>query len=109
MSTKAGDSLIRRVEQGARVRQVREALGMTGDEFAAELTKWSRLFGVGTGYEKGKVSKIESGSRKLTIEEAAIISAIDRDERGAAWLIFGDVSKRAARDLFSRVAGSKGG
>ena len=88
MSTKAA-TIIQKVERGERIKEIRVALGMTGDEFAAELTTRAKVFGYPATYERAKVSRIESGGRKLTVEELAIILEMDPERRSLAWLVFG--------------------
>lgn len=107
VSTKAGraDSLVRLAERGDRVREVRVALGMSGDEFAATLTQLSKSLGAPVRYDEAKVSKIERGTRRLTAEEAAIVASIDPEERPVAWLVFGDVSRKMDSRGWTKIAG----
>lgn len=88
------DVLVRLAERGGRVRQVREAMGLTGAAFAIELSRLLKTLGTPGKYDEAKVSKIEGGTRKLTAEEAAVIASIDPEERPVAWLVFGDVSRK---------------
>lgn len=84
------DALLQKVEQGERVAEIRDALGLSGEAFATLLQKRLHALGVGRNYDKFKVSRMESGGRKLTIEEAAVIADLDPSKRGAVWLVFGD-------------------
>jgi hypothetical protein len=53
------------------------------DVFAAAMTA------VGKGrYDSSKVSRIESGERKVSIEDAEVLAAVDPLKRGAAWVAF---------------------
>ena len=92
MSQKAVD-IIQRVERGERIKAIRKALDMTGDEFAAELTARARAYGVDAAYDRAKVSRIEGGGRKVRVEELAIILELDPQHRSLAWLVFGDTRK----------------
>jgi ribosome-binding protein aMBF1 (putative translation factor) len=101
VSPKQGDrdaeevaKLVRRAKRGQRVRAVRKAMGMTGDQFAARLSQLSTVLNEPAVYDKTQVAKLERGSRILTAEEAAIIASIDPEERPVAWLVFGDVSRK---------------
>lgn len=71
--------------------QVREAAGMTGEAFAEAINAAAVQRGVpGVNYDKSKVSRLEAGSQAtLLAEEAAIIAALDREERGVEWLALG--------------------
>lgn len=99
------DVLMRRAELGARVRLIREALGMTGEEFGAALTRAGKDFGVSLRYDSAKISKIERGGRELSPEEAAILTMLDPEARGFPWLIFGDIAKMASKKMFKKVLG----
>jgi hypothetical protein len=90
-----------RHERGARIKQVREALGMSGDGFAELLEECFRLLGFPASYNKSKVAKMEGGDRKLTVEEAAVIASVDPHTRGIDWLIFGPGGKISAGGLRS--------
>lgn len=107
MSSKTVE-LVQRAERGARVANVREALALTGEEFAKRLNAAAKARGLRATYDKGKVSRMESGSRKLTAEEIAIVATLDPKERGVDWLVFGDVpaeEKRPSRPLKDGTSG----
>ena len=89
MSTKR-DELVQRVERAGRIAKIRARLGLTGDEFAAEMTKVARQMGLQSKFDKSKVSRLESGDKKtLTAEELTILTALDPDQRGPVWLLSG--------------------
>lgn len=88
VSTKA-DALIRKAERGERVALIRHALEMTGDQFAVLIATRAAGYGLRVSYDKGKVSRLESGTRKVTVEEVAILTEIDPMCRSVAWLVFG--------------------
>src|SRR4051812_4928637 len=96
VSTKT-DDLIRKAEQGERVKMIREARGMTGEQFAAELMAVAKSFGLRMRYGKDKVSRLERGGRSMTAAEVAMLTLIDKEERDAIWLVFGDVSRSVIR------------
>lgn len=91
------DAVLQRIDRGGRVASIREALDMTGEAFAKELSARMKAMGVPKRYDKGKVSLIESGTRKLTVEEAVIIADLDPRARGAVWLVFGERRRGALR------------
>lgn len=111
MSRKEGDRTdaealaIRRIQRGVRVRLIRKALEMGGEAFAQELERLSASLGVPVNYDAAKLSKIERGGRDLTAEEATIIASIDPEDRGAGWLIFGDVARKMGQRGWKQVAG----
>lgn len=98
-----GDELVRRAERGACVREIREALGLTGEQFAAELAKAGKSYGLKLRYDSAKISRLELGGRKISAEEAAILAELDKEGRGVAWLVFGDVAKKAGAGRFKKL------
>jgi len=93
MPTKA--ELIRQVEQGERVKEIRESLGMTGDAFGERLGQLSRDAGIVAVYGKDKISRIESGRQKMSREEVLLIARLDKKQRGPDWLVFGPPAEAA--------------
>lgn len=103
MSSKSGDELIRRAAIGERVRAVREALGTTGEQFAAAMTKQARAYGLKKRYDKTRLSRIETGSGLLKAEESAIVGVLDPEQRGAIWLVLGGATPMPAQAGFRKV------
>lgn len=83
----------RQKARGARVLGVREALQLSGDEFARLLEQVAARHGHGDDVQLDKtvVSNIERGKRRLSVEEAAAVVEIDPEGRSFAWLVFGPV------------------
>lgn len=92
LSTKAVSDVLRRAQRGGRVREIREAMGLQQDAFGAELTKAGAAFGLEESYNKDKVSKIETGARDVTVDEMALLLAMDPKKRTIDWLVFGAAS-----------------
>jgi transcriptional regulator with XRE-family HTH domain len=84
----------RKRARGVRVREVRDALGMSGDAFAARLMEIGAQMGHDGAIQLDKtiVSNIENGKRQLSVEEAAAIIEIDPSRRPVQWLVFGKKS-----------------
>jgi len=87
------------------VAEVREALNVSGDDFAEAVEKRLRAYGVERRYDKAKISRIEGGSRDLTAEEAMVIAELDPQGRGPAWLTFGEAHEWSHTALGKRSAG----
>ena len=86
---KSEQEMIQRIRRAARVAEVREALGLSGEEFGKLLGKNLSALGWQAHYDKAKVSRIESALRDLTVEEAAVIARLDPKRRGMLWLAIG--------------------
>lgn len=75
---------------GKRAYSIRLALGdgwkvpLPMADFAALLSRRS-----GVRYDSSMVSRIESGDRKLTLDDVAVIASIDPKGRGRDWLAWG--------------------
>ena len=95
---------IQRIHRGARVAEIREALDLSGEEFAEVLRKNLLAFGVERRYDKAKISRIEGGSRDLSLEEAAVIAELDPQRRGILWLTFGEIARVDAAKFFKKTA-----
>jgi hypothetical protein len=75
---------------GERVYEVREALGtrrkpLSQDAFAALLTAQG-----GRTYYGSEFSLIERGAKALTLDDVAVIAAVDPQHRGKLWLAWGE-------------------
>lgn len=80
------ESRQRRAE-GDRVKAVRESLRLKQPDFAAMLTDEARRQGRSwLRYDVSMVSRLENGSRDLSIDDTAIIAGIDPERRGKLWL-----------------------
>lgn len=83
----------RRRAEGDRVRAVREAIGERQPAFALRLTGQARKLGmIWLRYDNTIVSKLEQGTRDLSIDDTFVIAAIDPRQRGRQWLITGEES-----------------
>lgn len=104
------DALRLKLEQGERVKRVRDALGQSQDAFAETLGQAvQQAVGLKAQYGKSKLSKMEGGERKITAEEAVVIADLDPDKRGARWLVFGPKRQRGALLDDPRKAMGRGG
>lgn len=102
MSSKAVE-LVRAAERGDRISAIREAMGLGGEEFAVAVNKAGAALGFELGYEKSKVSRLESGKvTYFTAEEAVAIATIDPAKRGIEWLVLGP-KKRASEPRERKV------
>lgn len=76
---------------------------MNGDEFGALIQKHLRALGfTNARYDKAKVSRMESGARDLTLEEAAVIVALDPLDREMLWLALGELARTSLVSFFQR-------
>jgi transcriptional regulator with XRE-family HTH domain len=89
--------LVRRAERGARVEEIRKSAEMTGESMAAELNRLAEAHGLPMRYDGSKISRMESGERKISLEDGALLTLIDPEDRGVAWLAFGPPAVRAMR------------
>lgn len=83
---------VARVRRGERVAQIRNALDLTGDEFALLIARHLQAVGSPRRYDKAEVARIEGGARGISPEELAIIATLDPARRSLLWLVFGDVA-----------------
>lgn len=97
MSSKL-DALRRRLERGERVKEIRDGLELTGEEFAKLLAGRMAHYGAPAKYDRSKVSEMESGERKLTVEEAAVLVELDKRGRSSVWLVFGQRRQHEPRE-----------
>jgi hypothetical protein len=77
---------------GERVYEVREALGtrrkpLSQDAFAALLTAQG-----GRTYYGSEFSLIERDAKALTLDDVAVIAAVDPHHRGKLWLAWGEAT-----------------
>lgn len=99
MSSRA-DELRAMAERGERVKKVRDALQLTGVQFAERVEKLAAGFGVALRFDDTKLSRVENGTRNLTAEETAAVLWLDPEERSAQWLVFGrERPARAAKPV----------
>lgn len=89
MSSKL-DAIRQRLEWGERIKAVRESLSLSQEAFGALLAERLKRHGVSAAYPPAKISKLESGERKLSVEEAVILLDLGKGEFTGTWLVFGD-------------------
>lgn len=65
------------------------------DAFAEAMTAVGRTRRPELRYDSSKVSRIESGDRKVSIEDAEVLATVDPLKRGAAWVAFGEAGGQA--------------
>jgi len=83
--------LVRLAERGDRIKQVREAAEMSGDEFADAINDAAGKRGYLADFDKSTVSRFEGGKATfLPAEVAVVIAKLDPEKRGIDWLVFGD-------------------
>lgn len=89
------DSYSRRKRaEGDRVKAVRDALGLKQPEFAVRLTEEAQRRGLTwVRYDFSIISKLENGSRRLSLDDVLVLSCVDREERGMLWIGWGDDAK----------------
>jgi hypothetical protein len=66
------------------------------EAFAEAMTAVGRKRRPELRYDSSKVSRIESGDRKVSIEDAEVLAAVDPLKRGAAWVAFGNAGDHSA-------------
>lgn len=94
---------------GHRVYLVRLALGdgvrdpLPMRDFAARLARAG-----GKGYSASKVSDLETGKRRLSLNDATVIASVDPRTRGRAWLAWGDQGETARRQAADADAAATG-
>jgi hypothetical protein len=71
-------------------------MGLGGDDFAGRMRSTASGLGLPDVYDKVKVSKIETGVRDLSLEDVAVLEAMDPRKRGWHWVAFG-VQQRGAK------------
>lgn len=95
---------------GSRLREVREATRLTVEAFVDRLNTLSTaLFGAaGPAFQQGRISKLELGSQRASLEDIAIYAAIDPKHRGKLWLAWDETKdvtmrKDTPEDLARRI------
>ena len=86
---------------------VREAMGLTGEEFAEQLGRELLRYGIARRYDKAKISRIESGRRDLLLEEALVILKMDPAKRSIDWLAVGETARTDTGSFFPKIPRSK--
>ena len=86
----SGEQLVAKIQCGLRAKAIRDVLGIDQDEMAERLTAKAAELGFAYNvYDKGKVSKSETGGRYITAEDAVTWAALDPERRGVVWLVAG--------------------
>lgn len=93
---------------GDRIRKVRERRGEKQPEFAAAMNEAAQVLGIADRYDNTKVSKMEIGSRDVTLQDVQVIASIDPEKRGRRWLAWGDTPQTAAADVPRATHGKTG-
>lgn len=75
--------------RGDRVKAIRELLGLKQPEFAARLNEAAERLKLPAIYHNTKVSKMETGSRGVDLNDAYVVAALDPENRGTDWITFG--------------------
>ena len=76
-------------ERAGRVREIRDALGMTQPEFAERLNAAARELGIDVSYTQLGISQRETARLALDIEDYVTISHVDPHHRNILWLACG--------------------
>jgi transcriptional regulator with XRE-family HTH domain len=76
-------------ERAQRVRQIREAMGLTQPEFAARLNAAAAELGLDPDYTQLNVSQRETDRLTLDIEDYLILTRVDPHRRPLVWLALG--------------------
>lgn len=97
--------------RGYRVNELRNALGMSRERFSAALAEIAEEESLNEGgkWTPTRVSRTILSRKPIPLDDMAAIVLLARARgfRNVTWdyLVFGDVSKAVARDLFKKVAG----
>lgn len=75
--------------RGDRVKAIREELGLIQEKFAAVLNDAARGLRLPAIYHTSKVSKMETGNRGVSLDDAYVVAAVDPQHRGVEWITFG--------------------
>lgn len=60
-------------------------------DMAERMAEAAKALGLdGVRYDSSVVARIESGARRLTLDDVAVIAAVDPKRRGRAWLAWGE-------------------
>lgn len=81
---------------GDRVRAIREGRGEKQPEFAAAMNGAAKRLGISERYDNTKVSKMELGTRDVSLADVMVIADLDHEKRGRDWLAWGTPPKRPA-------------
>lgn len=92
---------------GDRVRAVREARQEKQPEFAAAMTRAAKRLKLKDRYDNSTVSKMESGMRRVTLEDVAVVASLDPDRRGVLWLAWAAELRAQLADLGQLAPGSR--
>lgn len=93
-----------KLSRGRRVKQIQDALGLDGKGFVAELQRVNDRLGLSVKWYEKRLSTIVNGGQDLSLEDVAILEAIDPLKRPWYWPAFG-VEKLGGK----RVAKVSGG
>lgn len=89
MKARDEDEVVRNYRRAQRVADIRSELGMTGEEFAEELTREARRRNLPWRYDRSEISRLERGSRTIMLDDALLIVSLDPLQRGLEWFVTG--------------------
>lgn len=96
--------------RGERVDQIRQALGLTRDEFAGALAaKAAELRITGGKWSPSRVSKLILGRQPISLDDAAVVVAIDPHTKAPRWdwFVYGDSFEIGQRIPDTRKKGGR--
>jgi transcriptional regulator with XRE-family HTH domain len=79
-----------------RLRQIREATGLTQLRFLPHLNAAAVHLGV-REYSQSTLSKLESGPQAPSFDDIAVFAAVDPEGRGKLWLAWGETADATLR------------
>lgn len=80
--------------RGDRVKAIREELKLKQELFADRLNEAAEGLGLPPIYHTSKVSKMETGNRGVSLDDAYAVAAIDPQRRGIDWITFGTRARK---------------
>lgn len=89
MKARDEEEVVRNYRRAQRVAEIRSELGMTGEEFAEELTREARRRNLPWRYDRSEISRFERGSRAIMLDDALLIVTLDPRQRGLEWFVTG--------------------
>lgn len=92
-------------DRAKRVKAIRTALGLNQPAFAELLNDAARKAGLPAIYHNTKVSKMEIEGRKVSLDDAIVVAAVDPEQRGVYWLA--GVRKLKSHRVHSTVPSSR--
>ncbi len=78
-----------RVSRGKRLKEIQGALGLDGKGMVAALQAVTNRLGLSVKWYEKRLSTIVNGGQDLSLEDVAILEAIDPKKRSWHWVAFG--------------------